>query len=268
MAPQAYVQPEHADTRLMCLATHHKGGTVWMKQVVKGLSALWNVPWIGIWNDRRVKQIPDDGPAFLVNWHGHFPQSLWDRDDARFLHIIRDPRDVLLSGCAYHQHAGPEGEAFLHTPRADLGGLTYQQALVAIVDPTEKLLFEMREKHAQTVAEMRAWPYEDPRSMTIRYEDLMQDVDGQVFRRAMAHWGMDPELQDAANTVFWNNSLFGGLSEAGARAGHVQSGQIGRWGRELPETVAQTYVHEFGDDLISLGYETSHDWIHQVEGHV
>lgn len=96
--------------RLMCLATHHKGGTVWMKQIIKALAVECNIPWIGIWSDAQVQNIPEAGPTFLVNWHGWFPSSVWDRDDIAVLHIIRDPR---VNSCAVARKAARGGAAFV-----------------------------------------------------------------------------------------------------------------------------------------------------------
>ncbi len=241
----------HKDTsqrqakRLMCLATHHKGGTVWMKQIVMALSKAWGIPWIGIWSERQLSKVPDTGRAFLVNWHGTFPKELWDNPECGFLHVVRDPRDILLSGCQYHQTAGPKGEGFLHTPRTDLGGRTYQEHLNALETFEEKLLFEMHNKHAETLAEMDAWPYDHPRQVTVRYEDLMQDMDGDLFADAIQIWGLSEEETQSAVETFWSKSLFGGQARSLARTGHVQSGKIERWRSELPNSVLQVLTCKF-----------------------
>jgi len=38
-----------APKRLLCLATYHKGGTIWMKHVITALSKALDIPWVGIW---------------------------------------------------------------------------------------------------------------------------------------------------------------------------------------------------------------------------
>ena len=269
MTTVAPISSQHVpQVRLMCLATHHKGGTVWMKQIIKALAVECNIPWIGIWSDAQVQNIPEAGPAFLVNWHGWFPSSVWDRDDIAVLHIIRDPRDILLSGCEYHHHAGKKGEEFLHTPRQDLGGRTYQQTIASIDGLEDKLLFEMREKHSETLSEMRLWPYDHPASMTLRYEDLMNDTTGDLFRSAMVHWGLAPHEQDIAVSIFLEKSLFAENKDRSLRAGHVQSGETMRWRKELPYAVGKVYAREFGNDLIELGYEATLDWAQAMQGDV
>lgn len=252
--------------RLLCVATHHKGGTVWIKQIVHSLSAALNIPWVGVWGQRQVQDIPLEGRAFLVNWHGYFPTIVWKSTDAAFLHVIRDPRDILLSGCQYHQTAGPKGEKFLHTPREDLGGKTYQEHLNALDTEEEKLLFEMRGKHAETLREMREWPNDHPAQMTLCYEDLMQDKEAKLFDTAMDHWGLNTQEKAKAKEIFFEKSLFGGTDAETARKGHVQSGKIERWKTELPKNTAHTYIAEFGDDLIALGYANDKKWDEYLRG--
>lgn len=249
---------------LYCVATHHKDGTVWMKQVFCAFAKALDIPMIGMWSDRQLADVPQDQPVFLVNWHGWFPRAIWDNPAARFFHVIRDPRDVLLSGWQYHQTAGPKGEKFLHTERADLGGKTYQQALNRIEKTDDQILFEMREKHAVTVQEMLDWPYEDPRQITLRYEDLMQDGDCSLFKSALQHLGFDQAAIDQGAKAFWNKNLFGGQSKDQARQGHVQSGAISRWASELPQAVGATYEQEYGTALKRLGYSENSTWVDEL----
>ncbi|MFT7594092.1 MAG: hypothetical protein ACI8R4_001410 [Paracoccaceae bacterium] len=255
-----------AQPRLMCVATHHKAGTIWIKRVIMSLAAAIGVPWIGIWSERYLNRVPGIGRAFLCNWAGSFPTALWNSVETAFVHVIRDPRDVLLSGCAYHQIAPPKGEKFLHIPRADLDGQTYQQHLNALSVPKDRLLFEMANKHAETVAEMRAWPYGDPRSTELRYEDLMADTKCHAIRHAFGALGLRGGEIDSGVQAFWDNSLFGGLADQSAQTGrlrdHVQSGgRLRRWEQELPRSVGQAYADRFGDDLIALGYEKDNSWV-------
>jgi hypothetical protein len=257
--------------RLMCIATHHKAGTVWLKRVVKALSRALGLPWLGIWDAGRLGDIPPLGRAFLVNWNSRFPRQLWARDDVAFVHLIRDPRDVLLSGMAYHRTAAPEGERFLHDPRADLGGLTYQQHLNALPDDQARLRFEMGERHAQTVTDMLAWPWGDPRAHELRYETLIQDRDGALFDAALTHLGLTGPERAQGRAAFLANSLFAGLADPSARqgrvAGHIASGRADRWRTEMPRALGRDYAARFGAALKTLGYADSDAWVETLPEH-
>lgn len=246
--------------RLMCIATHHKGGTVWIKSAIKRLSRTLGLPWLGIWSEAQLDLVPRTGRAFLCNWHGSFPKALWESAETAFLHVIRDPRDILLSGMKYHRHAAPEGERFLHRKRADLGGRTYQEHLNNLSDDLARLRFEMDEKHAETLAEMRAWPWGDPRCAELRYETLIKDHSCDAWTDALRKIGLS--ATEAGRKALWDTALFGGAAKAGAtRSGHVNSGQPRRWARELPRALGPEYANRFGADIVALGYETDTSWV-------
>lgn len=251
--------------RLMCIATHHKAGTIWMKRIVLRLARALGLPWIGLWGPAQMPAIPATGRAFLCNWNSRFPRSLWAREDIAFVHLIRDPRDVLLSGMAYHRQAGPKGERFLHRPRADLGGRSYQQHLNALPDDAARLLFEMSERHAETLGDMLAWPWGHRANHELRYETLIEDHDASRFGAALAHWGLTGADAALGRRLFIEGSLFGGLAQPQSRdarlAGHVRSGAARRWARELPRAVGAAYARRFGDALVKLGYEADHAWV-------
>jgi hypothetical protein len=255
-----------AQKRLICVATHHKTGTIWIKRVVMAMSARLDIPWHGIWGEKQLNKVPRTGRAFLCNWSGRFPQDLWNRNDTVFLHVIRDPRDVLLSGCTYHHTAPIEGEEFLHQPRQDLNGKTYQEHLNALASPEDKLLFEMENKHAETLAEMRKWDYTRPGNIELRYEDLMADESCELFRDALTQAGFTPDEVAVGVEIFWQNSLFGGLKKPEARKGrlreHIASnGRLARWQTEIPRAVGEVYAARFQDDLVALGYAQDDHWI-------
>jgi len=257
-----------ADIRLLGLVTHHKCGTVWMQQVVAGLKRLLGYPIVGIWSDKQRANIPETGPAFLVNWNGWLPSDLWQRKDMAVLHLTRDPRDVLLSGCQYHHVAPKKGEAFLHTPREDLDGKTYQSHLRDLEGYEDKLLFEMREKHAITIAEMLQFPKHQKSIYELRYEALINDTELGDMRAAFQHWKLNPKATEDALDVVWQTSLFGAFKTFEERPqqvrSHVFSGAARRWKSELPQAVGQIYAQEFGDALIELGYETDTTWVDQL----
>lgn len=255
--------------RLMCFATHHKTGTVWIRRTVQAMSAAFGVEWHGLWRNEAMWKVPQEGRAFLVNWAGWFPEALWQHEDVGFVHMIRDPRDVLLSGCVYHHYAAEQGERWLHQPRADFGGKTYQQALNAVQGDEAKLLFEMRGKHRETVEEMLRWPWGDARVFELRYEDLIRDEDCSLFARALAHLGFQGEALAQGRKLFWEQSLFGGMADIENRPrhllGHVHSeGALQRWRREMPRAVGEAYAAEFGPALRALGYEQDDSWVQDL----
>ncbi len=255
--------------RIFCIGTHHKTGTLWMRGVFRRLANALGVGHHVTYPNQGTKLVPEDERVFLFQWSSKFPPEVLERADARVLHMIRDPRDVLLSGMRYHQHAPREGEDFLHEPRDDLDGRTYQEHLNTLPNDEAKLMFELGEKHAKTVGEMLDWDYGRRNGIEVRYEDLIQDTEGEAFREHLRDLGLpEPEVETGAQ-VFWKNSLFGGLADESARGdrikAHVASGQVAQWRDRLPPSVARSYADRFGGALVTLGYEDHPTrWLEEV----
>ncbi|TFL19421.1 sulfotransferase domain-containing protein [Jannaschia formosa] len=255
--------------RVFCVGTHHKTGTLWMRATFRRIATTLGVEKRVVFPSTR-KPLPEAERIFLFSWSSTFADDLLARPDARILHVIRDPRDVLLSGMRYHLHAPAEGEQFLHVARDDLGGLTYQQHLNALPDDVARLRFEMAEKHAQTLAEMTAWDYARPNGIETRYEELIADTDCRLFREHLRDLGLpEPEVETGVQ-IFWNNALFGGLARSEDRiervAKHVASGRAAQWRTRLPRALAEDYAERYGADLVTLGYEDHPTrWLQEVK---
>ncbi|CAD0183325.1 hypothetical protein RUESEDTHA_00189 [Ruegeria sp. THAF57] len=209
--------------------------------------------------------LPEEGPALCVNWDSRFPKQLFNDSRARFFHVIRDPRDVLISGHRYHLKPKHSHESWLHRPDPGLGGLSYHQKLASQPDLISQMVFEMDGKHASTVRDMLAWPYGHEQVVDLRYEDLIEDRDCERFRGALVHMSVDGFDADGLVKSYWANSLFGGISDRSDRTGrvksHISSGATQQWRSKLSREVAEVYVQKFGDALIELGYATDRKWV-------
>ncbi len=240
------------------VATHHKTGTVWMDGVFKAIAADVGADYIDLkaHEGRLTRELK--GPFILLNTNSDFRQHphILDRDDVRILHLVRDPRDVVISAMHYHKKSG---ESWLHEPVPGYDNITYQRRLNAIPTKFHQYVFEMDHSSADTVHSMQRWRYGRPNCFEARYEDLRQDAHLTYWSRIAAFLGFDEAEREICRQRFWENSLFGGLSRFGNK--HVRSGDVRQWKREFTFGLAYAFLARFPGVLQSLDYERDHGWI-------
>jgi len=193
----------------------------------------------------------------LVALNGKMPQVLAADPEIQFIHMIRDPRDVLLSGVHYHKsHIARENspERSIHTPRREFGGMTYQQKLRSIKTIHGQLRFEMSRRHNTTLQQMLRWNYTDPRTIEWKYEDMMLDRDGVRFRRAMEIAGYGPEAREDMRGAFLKQSIFDQSEKPTGLHDHIMLGKIRRWENEFSPEFSRLYQEKYGAALRELGY--------------
>lgn len=255
--------------RFLCIGTHHKTGTIWMRKVWRAISKDQDIPFMQCYRAKKLAEAAETGPQIIVNWSSSFPDELMEMGHARFLHIIRDPRDVLLSGMRYHRVAPLGNEKFLRKERDDLGGKNYQDHINALPDDHARLMFEMENKHDVTVQEMLSWSYGHTHAVDIKYEDLIEDTDCNIMRNALKSFNIEGLDVDKAVQSYWDHSLFGGLAKSDDRSDrqnlHVSSGAAAQWKSKLPREIAEPYAERYGDALKTLGYAKDNSWVAECQ---
>ncbi len=230
------------------VGTHHRAGTMWIGGIFRKIA-----------RDLALEFFSGSQPDLPRNFDIFFQNhSVIDFSRLSFeyrgVHVIRDPRDVIVSGCFYHQKAS---ERWLHVPREKFGGLTYQQKINALPSLDDQLMFEM-EYHGDPVRDMVAWSYTNPNFIEVRYEDLRADTSLTLFRRIFTFLGFPAEVIPRLLQIAYDNSLFSGKVRNSV---HVRSGDVGQWRRYFKPAHRARFLELFGDALITLGYEQNHDWV-------
>ncbi len=235
----------------LLIGTYHKTGTVWMQRVFLNLADALGIRYTGshLGSDPIKPQA-----GFYLDEHSVFPASLLAARHRAF-RMIRDPRDVVISGAHYHAKSH---ETWLHQPHEDFGGKTYQQAINSFDSQTDRYVFEMQHVAAETVEQMLQGATALPDFLTVRYETWMTDPTMADFTSTMKQLGFRRKALDQAKETFFQFSLFGESKHVDA---HTRSGKVEQWRSVYTRAMADTFLDLHGDALITLGYEKNHDWV-------
>jgi hypothetical protein len=235
--------------RPVMFATYHKGGTMWFSNMLKRIADFYGFTF----EHRNELRYPTHADLFFCD-HSDFDWSLVPQE-ARFVHLVRDPRDMLVSATFYHQTAQ---EDWLLRPESHLGGKTYQQRIAELPNLQEKLFFEMNGAHLHSMNLMKQWNYNKPGCLEIRYEDFIGDVQLVQTANLFRFIGIPGHALGNALTIAYQSSLF---PRSRLSTNHVRSGKINQWKKHFTREVAQAFEERHGPLLRVLGYEQSSAWV-------
>lgn len=282
---------------------HHKCATGWIGGTIRELAHHLN------WNFRIVNR-PCDFEAYeslgaFVEDHGIEVLSYANANIThartlplyRGIHVVRDPRDVLVSGYFSHRKThDTNGWPDLLEHRARLQSLSKEEGLLA----------EM-EFSAPFFRDMRTWDYEQEHVLELRMEDVTAHPEEAFFQIAeflelldlssksalsrFAHriaslsnrWnrrgrrfmpggmpmfpvpttrldGLSPDLVREVVAARSFEKLTGRKKGQENRNTHLRKGVPGDWANHFSEVHVQQFKDRYGDLVLKLGYEETPDW--------
>ncbi len=250
-----------ANPPLIVHCCYHKAGTHWMKGILKRLCEHYHLRWDRIEHSELFGAGPKTIQQALLGNHvlidGHSRIDLADLPPYRGSHMIRDPRDMTISGYFYHLWSS---EKWLHVPKARFGNKSYQELLNS-VDQEQGLIQEI-ERFAGSFRQMIQWDYNNPNMFELRYEELLNDQ-GPIYRQLFQHYGLNDAAVERGLKIARRSSF---EARAKRRVGTVQeksvmrSGKPGQWKDYFTDAVKDRFKELAGEVLIELNYEENHDW--------
>lgn len=201
----------------------------------------------------------------------------------RGVHVIRDPRDIIVSGYLYHKRCqeawcvntnfdetGPifwprvpysqqhRSEIWKREYLRGLGNKSYQQNLLDR-DESDGLLFEMAHYGAWTIDNMLAWNYQHPSIKEIRFERLMSRYD-ETFRDMFTHFEFSDAQTAGGLELIAKEDISRMKEEQRSRDLHITGPQPAKWREFFKDVHKDAFKKRFGDALVRLGYEESDQW--------
>lgn len=233
-----------ARPRRMLVGTFHKSGTILMLTILRRIASQLGYQ---LWVPNRSP--PPETWDILFQAHSAFtPANL--ALPYRGAVVIRDPRDVIISGTFYHARPDSNRDPWLYEPSAKFDGRSYYDAISALPTDAEKFVFEMDNFGMATLTNMRRYVDVPPDFIHIRFEDLTTDVELNVFRRLFKWIGIREADMDRALQIAEQCSLFSGK----VTTKHVRSGKPAQWRQHFTPELHAEFRKRFGDLPERLGY--------------
>jgi hypothetical protein len=236
---------------------HHKCGTQWIKGIARDVSEVIGRtvvihPGPATVGSDLAASIPDPASTFLCYLNAE-RRHVNPLEGLRGFHIVRDPRDVIVS--AYFSH--------LHS-HSDFGDLARYREQLRSLDKHEGLLLEMERRRNQFDM-MRRWDNSRDDILELRMEDLTTDAH-RAIPRILSFLGLgdDHRLDERTVAAIVERNEFS--IKAGRPPGiedvtsHYRKGVAGDWVEHFTEAHVAYFKAHYNDLLLKLGYETTADW--------
>jgi len=263
---------------LLLHCCHHRVGTRWFGGVLSSIADYYGLPFIRD-NDYRSPITGNDQskftnrPSIFLQNHSYIDFSLLP-ESYKGSHIIRDPRDIVISGYYYHlwtveewankpiKDLRPDIEAHWPLlPIKEIYNMTYKQYLNSL-SREEGIFAEIQRSSSLVIRDIVNWDYTNENFFEFRYEDIISDEHG-IFRKIFEHYGFSEDavgksLRIAETHSFRNvtDRSIGDVKEES----HTRSGKLGQWKNEFTDSHKEYFKELHGEDLIKLGYEHDMHW--------
>lgn len=231
------------DGRRLFVGTHHKSMTTYFSAVLRLLA---------FGAGKRFSEINFEDPPsraeIMLSNHSAFDVTAFG--PCKGAHVMRDPRDMIVSGYHYHKWTH---EAWVH--RTDSDGRSYQDKLNS-VDKTTGLFMEIDHFIFLYRDLLEKWDTENPDVIEVPYEALMSEDRDDLYHKIFAHMGLTGDALALAIDLM---RLFEAKSRTGKsgdnqKFAHIRSGASQQWRKELEPAHIAYVDRELGTVLEKFGY--------------
>jgi len=240
---------------------HHKCGSTYLRKVLETLATLANVPVLAL-PDQFI--IGKEHHAELSQAFTYFPNAHYERQvlqgnlgKHRAFNVIRDPRDIIVSGYFSHRYSH-ESEGAMHDwvgpLREKLNRLSFDEGLAAEIE------------HGHSLKQLSTWQFDNPNILELRAEDIVFATEEQCFKqlkRILQHLHFD-RFEDK---LLWHvmvelHEFFSGRrsKDVEDKTSHYRKGQPGDWKNYFKPQHVTLFKRHWGDLAVRLGYEGNNDW--------
>lgn len=267
---------------------HHKSASTWLSDISRELCAATGLGYAHVTNPR---QFGGDLRAFCSrkdldfltysNANRRFVSTL---DNFRAFHVIRDPRDIVVSSYFSHLHSHPTTNwPELVEHRSQLQNVDKARGLYLVIDFLQDVM-----------EDLATWDYADPRVLELKMEDVVRAPEESLVGAFAflglvdeARVGLPAALTAAVSSVKRRRSSLipfrispvpasvlidtlrrnaFSVKAEGRVAGvenvtsHYRKGIPGDWINYFETGHKEYFKARYADLLVKLGYESDDDW--------
>lgn len=249
----------------------HKCATRYVSNVLDACAKALGVSFVNISMpeprsiDWTLRHLPPEVRILRATPYPSQIRALLDKNQVRFkgFHLVRDPRDMVVSGYFSHRNSHPERWIFQKMHFAALRQLPFEQGLRREIDYTGWLELE----------DMNAWETDDPRIEEVKFETLVNEPKP-VFEKLLNESELAVDSNILARILDENKfeKLSGGRKKGEEDTeNHYRKGVPGDWVNHFSQENLAYFMDRYGRLLEKYGYsdvqpETarSHQSIDQV----
>jgi hypothetical protein len=237
--------------------SHHKCATQYTMAVLRAICRHKRLPAVKLDWRRKVSV-----SQFMLNKvlliQDHSSDIIDIRSvQGRGFHVIRDPRDLLISMYFSHKESH-----VVRDPKA--GEILRNREVLAELDLNAGLRYLIRnsEYFGRVMREMAAWDYQMRNFYETSFERLTTNPAAE-FGLILEFLGLEVGVGELAEILERNS--FGSLrsqwrSQHGEGANHYRKGRTGDWINHFSEATKELFKERHGKLLIRLGYAKDLDW--------
>ena len=237
---------------------HHRCASNWIHKIIESICDGLRIP--RALQDHAMA-FPDDGAPgnganrgdFLITWNSDY---VYVRDlDCRGFHVIRDPRDIIVSSYFSHLESHPDDE----WPR-----LRHFRKYLRTLDKEDGLQEELKFSSIY-LYQIYSWDYGNPLILEKKFEDLVISPVAE-FATIFRHLRMIPRMfseADLARVVEEASfrKLSGGRTPGQEDASHhYRKGEAGDWKNHFSPRHIDLFKKLYDPILRKTGYEKTSDW--------
>jgi hypothetical protein len=273
---------------LLVYLGHHKCASSWLSDIVRETCAASGLVYAHVHNARMfdgdLQAFVSRGRIDFVAYANANMRYISRLQNVRGFHVIRDPRDIVVSSYFSHLHSHPTtGWPELVEHRRQLQQVDKERGLYVVIDFLQDVL-----------EDIATWDYDDPRILELKMEDVVRApdellvkalaflgvVDGARTRTAgvvaaalatarRRHQRLVPfrvlplpvsVVRDIVRRNAFARKAHGRRPGVEAVGSHYRKGVPGDWANHFGAGHRAYFKDRYGDLLIRLGYEAGLDW--------